>query len=79
MTPAVRLSFSDNGPILVEVDVPTTVRRDGRIETVDSLTMALCRCGHSETKPYCDGTHRRAGFLAAAAEVTIDPGPPVAT
>jgi len=31
-----------------------------RLETRAKL--ALCRCGHSETKPFCDGTHKRVGF-----------------
>jgi CDGSH-type Zn-finger protein len=36
-------------------------RADGKpFETRNRVT--LCRCGHSENKPLCDGTHRRIGF-----------------
>jgi CDGSH-type Zn-finger protein len=39
---------------------------------VDGRMVAdLCRCGHSETKPICDGAHRRVGFQAPAAETTV--------
>ena len=35
--------------------------------------IALCRCGASTTKPWCDGTHSRIGFLAAEAAVVAEP------
>ena len=37
------------------------------IKTVERVS--LCRCGHSENKPFCDGSHKRVGFT--------DPGPTV--
>jgi CDGSH-type Zn-finger protein len=34
--------------------------------------IALCRCGASTTKPFCDGTHSEVGFLAAEAAVRAE-------
>jgi len=31
---------------------------------LDAESVTLCRCGHSANKPYCDGTHRKIGFVA---------------
>jgi CDGSH-type Zn-finger protein len=42
---------------------------DGREYKVDRLPIALCRCGASTTKPFCDGTHSKIGFQAAEAAV----------
>jgi CDGSH-type Zn-finger protein len=54
-----------NGPYLVEGDV-TVVDQDGtEYDLTDKPAVALCRCGGSTTKPFCDGTHSKIGFEAA--------------
>lgn len=48
------------GPLLVK-DLPTLVTIDGQ-ETSPDPVFALCRCGGSKNKPFCDGTHKTNGF-----------------
>jgi uncharacterized Fe-S cluster protein YjdI len=55
------IQITPNGPILIKNDC-TITHSDGR-EELKSGTIALCRCGHSENKPYCDGSHKRFGFI----------------
>lgn len=50
-------------------DGPLIVRGDVQLQTADGepierhrKTLALCRCGLSAIKPFCDGTHKAAGF-----------------
>ncbi|HRD51290.1 MAG TPA: CDGSH iron-sulfur domain-containing protein, partial [Flavobacteriales bacterium] len=57
----VQVNVSANGPLLLKGRVQIT-HSDGRIESLDGAT-ALCRCGASAKKPYCDGSHRRVGFI----------------
>jgi uncharacterized Fe-S cluster protein YjdI len=49
-----------NGPVLVFGNV-LIKHSDGREEHKNKMT-ALCRCGASSNKPFCDGTHKRNGF-----------------
>lgn len=63
----------ENGPLVIQ----------GPVKVVDHLgnefmlpvgkeTVALCRCGQSKNKPFCDGTHKTCGFMA----VEIAAAPP---
>ncbi len=60
-----------NGPYVVEGDDVTVVDWEGREYPVEKRPIALCRCGGSTKKPFCDGTHSKIGF--AAAEAAIGP------
>jgi CDGSH-type Zn-finger protein len=50
----------ENGPYMVKGPVVLKGDRGEPIETM--AVMALCRCGGSKSKPFCDGTHSRIGF-----------------
>ena len=52
-----------NGPYIVKGDVELK-DSDGNAYSVEKR-MALCRCGASTEKPFCDGTHSKIGFQAA--------------
>lgn len=60
----VRIMALDNGPYLVTGEVEV-VDAEGHAFTLSGKNIALCRCGASATKPFCDGTHSRLGFKAA--------------
>lgn len=54
------IEIKKNGPILIKTACHIT-HSDGTTEIKNSTT-ALCRCGASSNKPYCDGTHNKIGF-----------------
>ena len=72
----VKITVRPNGPYLVQDP-------EGLIEVLDASgaayvlpvgkpAIALCRCGASVNKPFCDGTHSRIGFQAAEAAVKAE-------
>ncbi|MBN1092309.1 CDGSH iron-sulfur domain-containing protein [Blastococcus sp. TML/M2B] len=55
-----------DGPLIVRGDFRLLDQDGGEIDP-GRRTIALCRCGKSGIKPFCDGTHKRAGFSAPSA------------
>ncbi len=68
----VKIKALKNGPYLVEGKGPWKVVSDGEEKTVEQATIALCRCGHSKNKPFCDGSHKTVGFEAEEHELTSE-------
>ena len=60
-----RIKVRLNGPYLVESDEVTVVDWNGNEYAIGRKPVALCRCGGSANKPFCDGTHGTIGFQAA--------------
>jgi 3-phenylpropionate/trans-cinnamate dioxygenase ferredoxin subunit len=59
----VTIEIIENGPYIVTGQVELK-DDDGNVYPVKQRS-ALCRCGASTTKPFCDGTHSKIGFQAA--------------
>ena len=55
------INLSPNGPYVVRNLTSLSSQKDA-VKTEE--TIALCRCGKSENKPFCDGTHARVGFTS---------------
>ncbi len=60
-TPWASVTACPNGPLLVRGDVEILMP-DGAPAPRRRATVALCRCGASGIKPYCDGSHKVVGF-----------------
>jgi CDGSH-type Zn-finger protein len=57
---------TENGPYEVTGEAVITAP-DGTV--IREISKAyLCRCGHSKAKPFCDGSHRRLGWLETDTE-----------
>ncbi len=59
----VSITIRKNGPYIVTGAVDVKDADGNPVSVKDSF--ALCRCGASTKKPFCDGTHSKIGFEAA--------------
>lgn len=64
-----KITPKEDGPLLVQ-GVPVLKQRGGDI-TPEKPVYALCRCGQSQNKPYCDGAHGKAGFTSDNGDAKI--------
>jgi len=61
----VTITVKQTGAYVIEGEVTLLDHLGQPIPTTPGKRISLCRCGASATKPFCDGTHSRIGFLAA--------------
>ncbi|HLL87180.1 MAG TPA: CDGSH iron-sulfur domain-containing protein [Thermoleophilaceae bacterium] len=71
--PVVEIKARHNGPYRVEGPI-RLIDADGNEYDLSEQgqVIALCRCGGSTTKPFCDGTHSKKGFEAAERAVRAE-------
>ena len=68
-----RITPYRDGPYLVRGPF-SIVDQDGNEVEVRRRVVALCRCGRSQTRPFCDGTHKAIGFRADSGPVAREKG-----
>jgi CDGSH-type Zn-finger protein len=65
MSNGISITVLQNGPYLVTGPISVT-DNDGSALALPEV-VALCRCGQSASKPFCDGSHARSGFVGTLA------------
>jgi CDGSH-type Zn-finger protein len=68
------IKIKKNGPLIVDGPVRLVDSEGNEYPGLAGRKLALCRCGASVTKPFCDGTHSRLGFAAAERAVRAAEG-----
>jgi CDGSH-type Zn-finger protein len=69
---AINITPKKNGPYIVSGDLSQLELTDpdgNKYDISGKTTVALCRCGASVNKPFCDGQHSKIGFQAAEGAV----------
>ena len=70
------ITVRNNGPLLVEGEF-TIADADGKpFDLAGRTVISLCRCGQSDNKPFCDGSHGRSGFKSVTEARSLPPPKP---
>lgn len=73
---ATRITIMNNGSIRVEGDFEIVDMEGRPFGLAGREKVSLCRCGQSDTKPFCDGTHKRCGFQSMLVAFALPPPAP---
>ncbi len=60
----ITITTRPNGPLLVSGPCKIVDANGNTFDTGGRPVVALCRCGQSANKPFCDGAHAACGFVA---------------
>ncbi|HLI82770.1 MAG TPA: CDGSH iron-sulfur domain-containing protein [Bryobacteraceae bacterium] len=71
---AAKITPLNNGPLRIEGEFEICDPTGRSFGLAGRTAISLCRCGHSENKPFCDGSHARQGFAHTC--VARDLAPP---
>jgi CDGSH-type Zn-finger protein len=72
---ATRITVRPNGSYRVEGDFEVVDAQGKAFGLGGRTAISLCRCGHSNDKPFCDGSHKAAGFQSTLEARDLPPKP----
>jgi len=64
-----KINALENGPLLIPGSM-SYKDLEGREQLTPGKVIALCRCGQSANRPFCDGVHKQTGFQSRGLELT---------
>jgi CDGSH-type Zn-finger protein len=73
---ATKITVRSDGSIRVEGDFEIADQEGKVFGLAGRNKIGLCRCGHSETKPFCDGSHKKVNFQSTIQAYDLPPVPP---
>jgi CDGSH-type Zn-finger protein len=71
-----RITVLNNGPLRVEGEMEISDQSGKAFGLGGRTAISLCRCGHSANKPFCDGSHKAAGFTSTVEARDLPPPQP---
>ncbi len=71
-----KVTINNNGSIKIEGEFEICDSAGKVFDLSGRTAIGLCRCGHSENKPFCDGAHRKMGFQSEVQARTLPPPVP---
>jgi CDGSH-type Zn-finger protein len=73
---ATKIVVRNDGSLRVEGDFEMVDQAGKPFGLGGRTAVSLCRCGHSATKPFCDGAHKRLNFQSVIEAHDLPPAPP---
>ncbi|MGH9840557.1 MAG: CDGSH iron-sulfur domain-containing protein [Blastocatellia bacterium] len=73
---ATKITVNNNGSLRVEGEVEIYDAGGNKFDLGGRTVIGLCRCGQSNNKPFCDGSHARCGFESQVVATVLPPPKP---
>jgi CDGSH-type Zn-finger protein len=73
---ATKITVNNNGSLRIEGEIEIYDGAGNKYDLAGRTMIGLCRCGQSNNKPFCDGSHARCGFESQVVAIVLPPPKP---